>query len=250
MSDNAKIRKFVQTCDTMQIFYSAIVENGTALFSREESGHCLRVLRMRRGDVLNFTDGTGILYEGIITGDDTNGMSVRLTSERSDPSRRNYRLHVAISPLKNDDRLEWFIEKAVETGIDVITPLLCSRSEKRRIRRERLEGIILSAMKQSARCLLPRLGEPETFDSFIFRTGIGKRIIATCDPSFERIAITQAFGRGEDVTILIGPEGDFTPDEVRAAITAGYTPAHIGTGRLRTETAGIAACCSVSLANI
>ncbi len=234
----------------MQIFYSSEIKDGNALFSREESGHCLRVLRMRRGDSLTFTDGMGNLYDGVITTDDPKGMTVTITSVKSDPAPRSYRLHVAISPLKNDDRLEWFIEKAVETGIDVITPVVCNRSEKKKIRRERLEGIILSAMKQSARCLLPLLEEPEELDGFLQRHVQGKRMIATCDPSFERIAITEAFACGEDVTILIGPEGDFTPEEVRAAITAGYVPVHMGTGRLRTETAGIAACCSVYLANI
>ncbi len=234
----------------MQIFYSSEIKDGNALFSREESGHCLRVLRMRRGDSLTFTDGMGNLYDGVITTDDPKGMTVTITSVKSDPGPRSYRLHVAISPLKNDDRLEWFIEKAVETGIDVITPVICNRSEKKKIRRERLEGIILSAMKQSARCLLPLLEEPEELDGFLQRHVQGKRMIATCDPSFERIAITEAFACGEDVTILIGPEGDFTPEEVRAAITAGYVPVHMGTGRLRTETAGIAACCSVYLANI
>ena len=234
----------------MQIFYSADVKDGKALFSREESGHCLRVLRMRRGDSLTFTDGKGTLYEGVISGDDPKGMTVTVTSEKSDPVRRNYRLHVAISPLKNDDRLEWFIEKSVETGIDVITPVICNRSEKKRIRRERLEGIMLSAMKQSARCTLPLLQEPEDLNSFLVRHDQGKRIIATCDPAFERIAINKAFDRGEDVTILIGPEGDFTSEEVKAAINAGFVPVHLGTARLRTETAGIAACCSVSLINI
>lgn len=234
----------------MQIFYCADVKEGRAVFSREESGHCLRVLRMRRGDILTFTDGKGTLYEGVISGDDPKGMTVNVISGKSDPYRRNYRLHVAISPLKNDDRLEWFIEKAVETGIDLITPVICSRSEKKRIRRERLEGIMLSAMKQSARCILPLLEEPVDLSSFLLRHEQGKGIIATCDPSFERVAINRAFGRGEDVTILIGPEGDFTTDEVKASITAGFVPVHMGTARLRTETAGIAACWSVSLANI
>lgn len=234
----------------MQIFYSAEIKDGRALFSREESGHCLRVLRMRRGDSLTFTDGMGNLYDGVITTDDPKGMTVTITSVKSDPCPRDYRLHVAISPLKNDDRFEWFIEKAVETGIDVITPVICSRSEKKRIRRERLEGIILSAMKQSARCLLPRLDEPETLTGFLRRPARGKMLIGTCDTSFDRSGITDAFGRGDNVTILIGPEGDFTPEEVKAAISAGYVPVHIGKGRLRTETAGIAACCSVYLANI
>jgi len=234
----------------MQIFYCEDITGKKALFSREESGHCLRVLRMRRGDTLTFTDGKGNLYNGVIDTDDPKGMSATITSSKNDPTPRNYRLNVAISPLKNEERLEWFIEKAVETGIDVITPVICSRSEKKSIRRKRAEGIMISAMKQSGRCILPGLEEPESAEEFIRRPAKEKRLIATCDSSFDRIAITEAFNRGEDVTILIGPEGDFTPAEVQAAISAGYVPVHIGTGRLRTETAGIAACCSVYLANI
>jgi len=234
----------------MQIFYCEDISGDKAVFSREESGHCLRVLRMRRGDTLTFTDGRGNLYDGVIATDDPKGMSVTITSAKSDPLPGKYRLHVAISPLKNEDRLEWFVEKAVEIGVDVITPVICSRSEKKRIRRERLEGIIISAMKQSGLCILPRLEEPETAEEFTRRPAKGKRIIATCDSSFDRRGITEAFNRGDNVTILIGPEGDFTPEEVKAAISAGYVPVHIGTGRLRTETAGIAACCSVYLANI
>jgi 16S rRNA (uracil1498-N3)-methyltransferase len=234
----------------MQIFYTINVSEGKALFSREESTHCLRVLRMRRGESIRFTDGLGSLYEGVITDDDPNGMTATVISAEHDQGRRGYRLHMAISPLKNEDRLEWFIEKAVETGIDEITPLICSRTEKKRIRRERLQGLILSAMKQSVKCHLPRLNDPATFNEFVDVTREGKRIIACCDPSVERIAITSAFDRDDEVTILIGPEGDFTAEEVARAVSRGYTPVHIGPSRLRTETAGVAACCSVYLANI
>jgi 16S rRNA (uracil1498-N3)-methyltransferase len=204
---------------------------------------------MRKGETLTFTDGKGHLYEGIIRDDDPGGMTASVTSVSEDPSGRNYSLHVAISPLKNDDRLEWFIEKAVETGIDVITPLLCSRSEKKRIRRGRLEGIMLSAMKQSGRYLLPRLDEPVAISDFIGGLSAGRKLIATCDSSFDRISITEAFRRVKCHN-SDRPEGDFTPDEVRAAIATGCLPVHLGTARLRTETAGIAACCSVFLANI
>jgi 16S rRNA (uracil1498-N3)-methyltransferase len=242
--------KFVQTCARMQIFYSSYVSGNNALFTREESAHCLRVLRMRPGDSLSFTDGKGTLYEGVISTDDPKGMTVKVISKKRDPFLRSYRLHVAISPLKNDDRFEWFIEKSVEAGIDVITPLICSRSEKRKIRRERLESIILSAMKQSGRCQLPELAEPQTFQNFLQKSIDGKKIIATCDSSFDRISITEAFRQGEDVTVLIGPEGDFTPDEVKAAAETGFQTVHMGNSRLRTETAGLAACFSVSLANI
>ncbi|MDZ7634344.1 MAG: RsmE family RNA methyltransferase [Bacteroidales bacterium] len=234
----------------MQIFYASNVFDGKALFSREETRHCLRVLRLRQGDSISFTDGLGNLYEGVIEGDDPSGMTVMVSSVQRDPGSRGYRLHMAVSLLKNEDRLEWFIEKAVEIGIDEITPLICSRTEKKRIRRERLEGLILSAMKQSLKCYLPRLNDPVTFSEFVDGLREGKRIIACCDPEVERIPITSAFSRGDEVTVLIGPEGDFTPEEVSMAVTKGFTPVHIGQSRLRTETAGVAACCSVYLANI
>ncbi len=234
----------------MQLFYTNNVSEGTATFSREESGHCIRVLRMRRGDTLHFTDGAGNLYEGIISEDDPHNMKVTVTGVTKDAGKRQYRLHMAISPLKNDDRLEWFIEKAVELGIDEITPLICSRTEKKRIRKERLEGLILSAMKQSVKGFLPRLNEPVQFTEFIDKQHFGRRLIACCDTQLERKAITTAVGPGEDVLILIGPEGDFTDDEVKLASDAGFLPVHIGTSRLRTETAGVAACCSVYLTNI
>jgi 16S rRNA (uracil1498-N3)-methyltransferase len=233
----------------MQIFYASYVTEGTAHFSREESGHCLRVLRMRRGDDISFTDGIGNLYEGIITGDDSAAMTASVTSVRHEADHR-YRLHIAISPVKNDDRLEWFIEKSVETGIDEITPLICSRTEKKRIRKDRLEGLILSAMKQSVRSYLPKLYEPLSFSEFIAGERTGTRLIACCDPGIERIMINSAFNPGEEVTILIGPEGDFTPEEVAQAMLYGFMPVHLGPNRLRTETAGVLACCSVYLANI
>jgi len=234
----------------MQLFYTNNVSEGTALFSREESGHCIRVLRMRRGDTLHFTDGEGSLYEGIITEDDPHGMKVSVTGVTKNAGKRQYRLHVAISPLKNDDRLEWFIEKAVELGIDEITPLICSRTEKKRIRKERLEGVILSAMKQSLKTLLPRLNEAITFTEFVTRGSSGRKLIACCDEQVERQAITTVVRPGEDVMVLIGPEGDFTDEEVRLASDAGFLPVHLGPSRLRTETAGVAACCAVYFTNV
>jgi len=233
----------------MQIFYSNNVTDGKAGFSKDESGHCVRVLRMRRGDAISFTDGKGNLYEGLITEDNPSAM-VAAVSSVSKTEERPYRLHVAISPVKNDDRLEWFTEKAVEMGIDEITPLICSRTEKKRIRKERLEGLIVSAMKQSVKCYLPRLNEPESFNGFISTERPGKKLIACCDPGVERVKITAAFNPGDEVTILIGPEGDFTPEEVSMAARKGFIPVHLGPSRLRTETAGFAACCSVYLANL
>ena len=233
----------------MQIFYTINVTDGQARFSKEESGHCVRVLRMRRGDAVRFTDGKGNIYEGLISDDNPASMTAAVSSVLHEETH-GYRLHIAISPVKNDDRLDWFTEKAVETGLDEITPLICSRTEKKRIRKERLEGIIISAMKQSVKSYLPRLNEPVSFSGFISSARPGKKLIACCDPGVERVKITSAFNPGDEVTILIGPEGDFTPEEVSLAVMNGFIPIHIGPSRLRTETAGFAACCSVYLANL
>lgn len=233
----------------MQIFYSDTIIDGKARFGRDESGHCLRVLRMRRGDSISFTDGKGNLYDGLISDDNPSAMTAEITSV-SKAEVRHYRLHVAISPVKNDDRFEWFVEKAVETGIDEITPLICSRTEKRRIRKERLEGLIISAMKQSVKGYLPQLNDLVSFTEFVAEARPGIRLIACCDPDILRTAITEAFSPGDEVTILIGPEGDFSPEEVALAVRNGFTPVHIGSSRLRTETAGIVSCCSVYLSNL
>jgi 16S rRNA (uracil1498-N3)-methyltransferase len=234
----------------MQIFYTTEISGHDALFNREESRHCIRVLRMSRGERINFTDGKGNLYEGIISDDDQDAMRASITYVKHDAGERHYRLHMAVSPLKNEDRFEWFIEKAVEIGVDEITPLICARTEKKRFRRERLEGLLLSAMKQSLKTSLPRLNEPVSFGDFAGSATGRQKLIACCDESFERHPITEAVSGMEDIIIMIGPEGDFTAAETELAIHKGFLPVHLGTSRLRTETAGVAACCSVYLANI
>jgi len=177
-------------------------------------------------------------------------MEVTVSAVTPDYSRRDYRVHVAISPLKNNDRFEWFIEKAVEIGIDEITPLICSRTEKNRIKRERLDNLILSAMKQSVKAYLPILNEPVTVDEFTGNSYSGRKLIAHCNNEISREPVNDAIRKGEDVVIMIGPEGDFTPEEVRKAAKAGFVSVHFGNSRLRTETAGVMACCSVYLTNL
>lgn len=234
----------------MQLFYCCSIENSTASFSKEESGHCIRVLRMRKGDHVSFTDGLGNLYEGTIADDDSHCMKVVVLKTRREFGERSYRFHMAVSPLKNADRFEWFIEKAVEMGIDEITPLICSRTEKTHIKKERIENLILSAMKQSVKTYLPVLNEPLPFKDFLAANNRVTRIIAHCYEEIPRKPISEVIPTGTDLLIMIGPEGDFTTEEVKSAIESGFISAHLGTSRLRTETAGIVACCSVYTANI
>jgi len=234
----------------MQIFYTSGVTGNLAVFSRDESGHCIRVLRMRKGDPINFTDGKGNLYEGVITGESHAMMEASVVKVFKEYGRRSYRLHAAISPLKNNDRLEWFIEKAVEMGIDEITPLICSRTEKQKIKRDRLESLIMSAMKQSVKAYLPVLNEPVIISGFLAGNLSGVKLIAHCNGIPERKPVSSVVRRGEDTVIMIGPEGDFTVEEVMMAVESGFIPVHLGESRLRTETAGVTACCSVYLTNI
>lgn len=234
----------------MQIFYSTIIKDNIATFDSEESVHGIRVLRMRKGDPITFTDGTGNMYEGIIITDDLHEMQVKINNVIQNYGKRQYRLHMAVSPLKNPDRLEWFIEKAVEMGIDEITPVICARTEKTGVKKERLQKLILSAMKQSVKAYLPRLNEAILFSDFISKEISGERIIAHCIPQKSRAPLMEKIKPGKEIVILIGPEGDFTADEVSLAEKAGYTSVHLGTSRLRTETAGVVACCSAYLVNI
>ena len=234
----------------MQLFYTENISEKNAIFDNEESLHGIRVLRMHKGDEITFTDGTGNLYQGIITSDDSRKMEAKIISTDPDYGKKNYRLHLAVSPLKNGDRFEWLIEKAVEIGVDEITPLLCERTEKPGIRKDRVLKLIISAMKQSLKSSRPRLNDPVKMSEFVSRTHSENKLIAHCVPDSERKAITDIVKPASDYLILIGPEGDFTDEEVEAAIKAGFIPVHIGDNRLRTETAGITACCSVYLANI
>jgi len=234
----------------MQVFYTTNISAGIATFDKEESAHGIRVLRMRSGDTLTFTDGLGNMFKGVITSDDPYKMQAEISSLTQNFSQRPYRLHMAVSPLKNHDRFEWFIEKAVEMGIDEITPVICSRTEKTGIKKERLQKLILSAMKQSVKAFLPILNETISFSDFISGKHSGEKIIAHCIPEINRVALTEKIKPGKDTVILIGPEGDFTANEVILAEKAGFNSVHIGTSRLRTETAGISACCSVYLVNI
>ncbi|MGB8491316.1 MAG: 16S rRNA (uracil(1498)-N(3))-methyltransferase [Bacteroidales bacterium] len=233
----------------MQIFYAPEITDNRCLLTPDESRHCIRVLRMVRGEHIILTDGKGGLFDGYISDPNPAGCEVTITGPVSDLYRKNYRLHVAISPLKNRERFEWFVEKSVEIGIDEITPLICKNTEKTGVRTGRLNGVIISAMKQSLKAFLPVLHNPEPFSAFLENKLNGTRMIAHCSRNFSRNRIDEVYLRDEDAVILIGPEGDFSDDEIKMALDAGFRSVQLGQSRLRTETAGIAACHSVYFIN-
>jgi 16S rRNA (uracil1498-N3)-methyltransferase len=233
----------------MQIFYAPDIEGSSYTLDEKESNHCIRVLRMREGDQVKLIDGRGGLYEGLISDADQKKCKISITNVLRDYEKRSYRLHVAISPIKNPERYEWFIEKSVEIGIDKITPLICHNTEKQGVKTERINNLIISAMKQSLKSEKSELMESKSFNEFIAQSFSRIKMIAHCDKAFPVKSINDVYKPNDNAVILIGPEGDFTSEEIRSAIAAGFIPVHLGKSRLRTETAGIAACHSIYFMN-
>ncbi len=233
----------------MQVFYAPDIKGESYTLDEKESRHLIRVLRTVKGSLVRLIDGNGNLYEGIIADPDQKRCVISVTDTIHDFEKRNYRLHVAISPLKNSERFEWFIEKSVEIGIDLITPLIARNTEKPGIKEDRLNNIIVSAMKQSLKAGKPILNKPVSFNEFIYSNLTTSKLIAHCNKSFQRRSVSDVYSKNDDVTILIGPEGDFSPGEIEKALAKGYSSIHLGESRLRTETAGIAACYSVNFIN-
>ncbi len=233
----------------MQIFYAPGIDGKTWILDEKESRHCVRVLRMKKDSPVKLIDGKGNLYEGIISDPDPGGCIIGITRVIKDFEKRNYSLHIAISPLKNPERFEWFIEKSVEIGIDEITPLICRNTEKQNIREDRINNLIISAMKQSLKARVTILNPLISFDKFVRIPRTGISCIAHCSGASPRRSLSEVYSKGNDALILIGPEGDFSDDEISVAVNNGSTPIHLGHSRLRTETAGIAACHSVYFIN-
>jgi len=233
----------------MHIFFAPDITDKFYSLDEKESRHCVKVLRMKKGTVVNLIDGKGSLFEGVIQEPDSRRCIIEITSETNDFEKRNYSVHIAISPLKNMERFEWFIEKSVEIGIDEITPVICARTEKTKIKNERIKGLIISAMKQSLKTKLSLLHDPVNFEEFINSVNRDSLMIAHCNNNIDRKSIKDSYKKGEDTVILIGPEGDFTYDEISLALRKGYKPVHLGNSRLRSETAGLAACYSIYFLN-
>jgi len=231
----------------MHLFYTSAVDGRNCLLGMEESRHCIRVLRLGEGDMIDLTDGAGNFYLGRLTKVSQKGCEVDLVDVRPD-APKPWKLHVAIAPTKNLDRFEWFLEKATEIGIDQITPLICEHSERKSLKPERLTKVLVAAMKQSLRAWLPVLNSQARLSDFISMDLKEQKFMGYCESGNEP-ELQEVYTRGADTVILVGPEGDFSPGEVNLAMKAGYTPVSLGPARLRTETAGVVATHTISLVN-
>ena len=233
----------------MQLFYNPDIDETTESFSfdKEESRHIIKVLRKKDSDILHVTNGFGLLFETEITLASDNKCIVQVLSIKKTDEPK-FRLHLAVAPTKMNDRFEWFLEKATEIGIQEITPIICDRSERKVINLERFEKIILSAMKQSNETYLPKLNEAISFKEFIKQKNEGFQLIAHCEET-DKKSLKDILKPNESVTMLIGPEGDFSEKEIALALENDYQPVTLGNTRLRTETAAIVACHSVVFFN-
>lgn len=232
----------------MNVFFVTDLSSGSFELNKEESRHCIRVLRLKKGDQILVMDGKGSRYLAAIQNPDSNACKVQLIKEESQQVKRLYHLTIAIAPTKNTDRFEWFLEKSTEIGIDRIVPVICQHSERKDLKRDRLEKILISAIKQSGQLFLPELTHSMPFKDLVRLPFDGDRFIAHCEPG-EKNLLKNSLSVGRNVLILIGPEGDFDPLEIKLALEQGFKPVSLGESRLRTETAGIVACHTVSLIN-
>jgi 16S rRNA (uracil1498-N3)-methyltransferase len=232
----------------MQLFYIPDITGDSVTLDETESKHAVKVLRMNEGERLQIVDGKGGFYEAEISDAHPKKCRLSILKVQKDFGKKNYRVHIAIAPTKNSVRFEWFLEKATEIGIDKITPLLTQHSERKAIKHDRLVKILVAAMKQSQKAYLPKLNELVSFSNFINNISENEKYIAHCYKG-EKVHLKNTIQKGFNVLILIGPEGDFSPEEVELATQNGFTEISLGTSRLRTETAGVVACHIVNLAN-
>ena len=274
----------------MELFFSRDIDGGICRLDQDESGHCIKVLRHRSGDEISVIDGQGTLYRCRITADSHKGVEAMVLESIPGWGAHPYRLHLAVCPTKNNDRYEWFAEKACEMGFDELSPVIGDHSERRVLKTARVEKILVSAAKQSLKATVPVVNEPVSVKEFIAAHGsctayagicrVSERSISPCSCSVSHAAdsmegttnsndtydttlrliaycfededvprrsikeVLQGF-KGKDVIVMIGPEGDFSAEEARLALEAGFIPVHLGDSRLRTETAALAATASV-----
>ena len=231
----------------MELFYSRDIEGNICRLDHDESGHCIKVLRHRCGDEIHVIDGCGTLHRCKITSDSHKAVEAIVLDNTENWGAHPYHLHLAVCPTKNNDRYEWFAEKACEIGFDTLSPIIGDHSERRILKTQRVEKILVSAAKQSLKAAVPTINEPISVIEFIKEVSESKalKLIAYCfeDENTPRKSIKEALGehKGNEIIIMIGPEGDFSKEEATAAMAAGFIPVHLGESRLRTETAALTA---------
>lgn len=236
----------------MQLFFTPDLNPSLENFilSEEESKHAIRVLRMDTGDRLHLIDGRGGLYEAQIIDPHPKRTVLTILTVEEEFQRSKYHLHIAVGPTKNIDRIEWFLEKATEVGIQEITPVICEHSERKEVKLDRLNKVVVAAMKQSLKAYLPKLNPAVSFKQFLREIpteGVQKAIAHCVDA--EKKYLNQVLEPAQHYIILIGPEGDFSEEEIDLALQMGFHPISLGEARLRTETAALATCMEVSLLN-
>ena len=235
----------------MELFFSSNIEAGVCHLDHDESGHCIKVLRHKCGDQINVIDGSGTLHRCRITADSHKGVEAMIIESEENWGSHPYRLHMAVCPTKNNDRYEWFAEKACEIGFDVLHPVIGEHSERRILKTQRVEKILISAAKQSLKAAVPVMNEPVSVKDFIMacKEKEALKLIAYCfeDENMQRRSIKEALAafNGQEIIVMIGPEGDFSKQEADLAMEAGFIPVHLGDSRLRTETAALAAVSAV-----
>lgn len=246
----------------MHLFYTPELASqntqDNSTLSEEESKHSIRVLRLTTGDKITLIDGQGGWYEAEITDDNPKRCSVRIVETKKEYGKRSHYLHIAIAPTKSMDRIEWFLEKATETGIDEVSLIDCKNTERTIVKAERLNKVAVSAVKQSLKAYLPKINEMEDLKKFLAATTQfkGQKFIAHCYSPLSlgeelglRLHLKELYKKGEPVLVLIGPEGDFTVEEVKRALDSGFQAISLGGSRLRTETAALYACTAVNVLN-
>ncbi len=233
----------------MQLFYNDQLDQSTTqfTFSEEESKHLIKVLRKKEGELVHITNGRGYLFEAKII----NADAKKCKAEIIDTDKKHQKMfwfHLVVAPTKMNDRFEWLLEKATEIGVNEITPIICDNSERKIIKIKRMQKVILAAMKQSLQTYLPLLNDPISYKEFIAKNQKGLLFIAHCEDE-EKLDLKRRVAPDKDVTVLIGPEGDFSKNEIKQAYEAGFLPVSLGENRLRTETAAIVTCATITMIN-
>lgn len=234
----------------MHLFYTPDIDPASQQYflNEEESKHCARVLRLEKGAELQLIDGKGGLYTATILDPHPKRTLLQIVSVTGNYNKRNHYLHIAIAPTKNIERIEWFLEKATEIGIDEISFIICKRSERKDIKLDRLNKVVTAAVKQSLKAYHPLLNGPVTMAGILSRPFDGQKFIAHCEKT-AKTHISAELATGGRCLILIGPEGDFTPEEIDEALQNGFKAITLGDSRLRTETAALEACFEVNFLN-